>query len=87
MATLLFLGDLPCLPDGSIAVSAALVGVLSSDDVAVQRREIQKLLTQGHAVILDVANLRIRHDSAVKVFQCTPGCRRMALRAARRRQT
>jgi hypothetical protein len=47
------------LPDGSTAVTAALVGELSSDDVAVQRREFQKLLTQGHAVILDVVDLRI----------------------------
>ena len=68
MATLLLHGDPPCLPDGSTAVTAALAGVLSSDEVAVQRREIQKLLTQGHAVILDVADLRIRHGSAVKVF-------------------
>jgi hypothetical protein len=68
MATLLLHVERPCLPDGSTAVTAALVGELSSDDVAVQRREIQKLLTQGHAVILDVVDLRIRHVSAVKVF-------------------
>jgi len=44
------------------------VGVLSFDDIAAQRRAIKELLTQVHAVVLDVADLRVQHGPAVQVL-------------------
>jgi hypothetical protein len=68
MATLLSRGDSPCLPDGSAAVTAAFVGVLSLDDAASQRRAVEKLLAQAHTLILDVTDLRLQYNSTVTIF-------------------
>jgi hypothetical protein len=68
MTTLLSQGDAPCLPNGSAVALAAFMGVLSFDDAAIGTRAIEKLLTQAYTVILDVADLRCQHDSAVTIF-------------------
>jgi hypothetical protein len=68
MAKLIVYDDSPGPPGGSTGVTAALVGVLSFEDVAVHKRAIKDLLTRAHAVVLDVAELRIQHGPAVQVL-------------------
>jgi hypothetical protein len=55
MAKLIIYEGSPQSLGGSTGVTAALVGVLSFDDVAPQRWAIKKLLISAHAVVLDVA--------------------------------
>jgi hypothetical protein len=68
MAKLIVYEDSPRPGGGSTGVTAALTGVLSSHDVAPQRRAIKELLDRVHAVVLDVAELRIQHGPAVEVL-------------------
>ena len=68
MAKLIVYEGSPHPSDGSTGVTAALVGVLSFSDVAVQRRAIKDLLTRVRAVVLDVTDLRIQHGPAVQVL-------------------
>lgn len=68
MAKLIVYEGSPRSSGGSTGVTAALVGVLSFGDVAAQRRAIKELLTQVHAVVLDVADLRIPHGSLVQIL-------------------
>jgi len=68
MAKLIVYEGSPHSSGGSSGVTAALVGVLSFDDVAAQRRALKELLAQVHAVVLDVADLRVQHGPAVQVL-------------------
>src|SRR4051812_713253 len=68
MAKLIVYEGSPRSSGGSTGVTAALAGVLSFDDRAAQRRAIKELLTQVHAVVLDVADLRVQHGPAVQML-------------------
>src|SRR5689334_711130 len=68
MAKLIVYEGSPRSSGWSTGVTAALVGVLSFDDLAEQRWALKEVLTQVHAVVLDVADLRVQHGPAVHLF-------------------